>query len=467
MKKSILLIACLFSFYSIQAQFSFMSFEEYNLQNGEKAAERLASSQSIRIEEEGTVAKMKTFVFNHKIQKTLGRHSFLENFSERVSLWLLVQLNDNFKPDLILYRAQKMNLGEGRIDYEPITFTEKEVKKLQNILIPTVNSFNYEQIHPEDKILSLHFNNFRYTSKTPEAAVAYLIGLADTTTKIDLSDYQLKAVPKEIFQFSELQSLNLSNNYLTEVPKKLWRLKKLKSVNLSKNELTNNSLRLKRNKSIKTLNFQYNYFTQLPKRVHKLKTVEDLFAGNNFLTDFEFQKIKKRASIKNLNLYNSAISKLPRQLIRLSNLEELDLYYNNLRSIGVDLSKFQNLRIVALSFNGMWKLPDEIGDLKGLEKLYAHHNKIKSIPSLSESVIHLDLGYNLFEELPTSVLKLKNLREIDFSNCRLYEMPKELSQLSQLNTVFIGGNPFENESTEMQKFEEFKLAMEKRSAMVK
>lgn len=467
MKKSILLISFLLAFSFLRAQPSIMSFDEYNLKNGESAAERLVSTDMIRVEQEGAIAKMKSFVFTSKVGKELSEQSFLENLVGRVNLWLAVRMNDNLEPELILYQARRMILGEGRMDYQTVSFSPEQRNKLEVTLLQTLERFDFERIKPEDKVLSWNISNFKDEAKTTGAALDYLRGLPDTTRKVDLSGYQLRSVPEELFRFADLESLNLSDNLLTTIPGKLWRRKNLKKVDLSKNRLTNRSFHLKRNKSIKTFNFQYNKVTALPKRYHKLKAVEDIFAGNNFLIDFEEQKFKKKSSIKNLNLYNTAISTLPERMTRLRNLEELDLYYNNLRSINIDIAAFQKLKTLALSFNGLWKLPAGVEKLQKLEKLYAHHNKIRTLPELSSSVLLLDMGYNLFEELPESVLKLNNLKEVDFSNCQLIQMPEELTSLSSLKTVFLSGNPFEWDKSELKKFESFKEDMQINNALVR
>ena len=54
----------------------------------------------------------------------------------------------------------------------------------------------------------------------------------------DLSDQQLKTVPKGIGDFTHIQQLNLSHNQLTSLPNELGKLEQLSNLSLENNQLT-------------------------------------------------------------------------------------------------------------------------------------------------------------------------------------------------------------------------------------
>jgi len=64
-----------------------------------------------------------------------------------------------------------------------------------------------------------------------------LIIHADSVTCLRLRDKKLKAIPKEVFNFNNLQYLDLGMNRIKQVPKKIKNLRNLKELNLAYNPL--------------------------------------------------------------------------------------------------------------------------------------------------------------------------------------------------------------------------------------
>ncbi len=62
--------------------------------------------------------------------------------------------------------------------------------------------------------------------------------ISDGATKLDLSELELTALPKELGQLSNLSGLSLSQNQLTALPKELGQLSNLSGLDLSQNQLT-------------------------------------------------------------------------------------------------------------------------------------------------------------------------------------------------------------------------------------
>jgi Leucine-rich repeat (LRR) protein len=55
---------------------------------------------------------------------------------------------------------------------------------------------------------------------------------------LDLSNNQLKALPKTLTGLNKLEELNLENNQLGSLPPYIYRLRKLKVLNLTGNPLS-------------------------------------------------------------------------------------------------------------------------------------------------------------------------------------------------------------------------------------
>lgn len=123
----------------------------------------------------------------------------------------------------------------------------------------------------------------------------------DKVIKLELKRKKLKAFPKEIFQFKNLQYLDLSKNDLTEVPPEIGELKDLQILILSKNEIET-----------------------LPKEIGELKMLQYLNVNQNEIGSLPPQ-IGSLVSLKNMDLWSNNVDKFPPEIKNLKNLLVLDL----------------------------------------------------------------------------------------------------------------------------------------------
>jgi len=110
----------------------------------------------------------------------------------------------------------------------------------------------------------------------------------------------LKEIPKEIGNLTNLERLYLSNNSLTNLPKEIGNLKKLEWLYLDKNNLTS-----------------------LPKEIGNLKNLTQLFLQNNKLTSIP----KEIGNIKDLDLLNVSFNKLTGSSIPFESLSEYTIVW--------------------------------------------------------------------------------------------------------------------------------------------
>ena len=100
-------------------------------------------------------------------------------------------------------------------------------------------------------------------------------------------------------------------------------------------------------------------------------------------------------------------------------LEELQKW---LRQLGLEyaITYLGDMLELNLSFKNISELPEIIGDLKNLERLYLNNNQIR--------------------KLPESISKLKNLQTLDLRNNQITSLPKTLTSINDLrcddNVVF-------------------------------
>ncbi|NHK32306.1 MAG: hypothetical protein FK730_13205 [Asgard group archaeon] len=116
-----------------------------------------------------------------------------------------------------------------------------------------------------------------------------------------LSNLNLKELPIQIYQLTELNSLELSGNNLKEIPKEILSLKKLAILDLS-----------------------YNLISSIPNWIFKLKLLRVLKLNNNQLYSLP-NTISQMTLLRKLFLQNNQIHSLPFSIIELKLLEEIHL----------------------------------------------------------------------------------------------------------------------------------------------
>jgi len=140
-------------------------------------------------------------------------------------------------------------------------------------------------------------NNSSSASAEPTITPALTID----KNKLDLSNQQLKKVPNQIFNQTNLEELNLSNNQLTgALPAEIRHLQNLKTLNASNNLMTGVPAEIGQLQNLQTLNLSNNQLTGLPYELGNLKNLKTLnISGNNYSTlDLSIIKQKLPATVK-------------------------------------------------------------------------------------------------------------------------------------------------------------------------
>jgi Leucine-rich repeat (LRR) protein len=123
----------------------------------------------------------------------------------------------------------------------------------------------------------------------------------DKVIRLELRRKHLKAFPKEIFQFKNLQYLDLSKNDIEEIPAEIAQLTDLQYFSISKNELTTLPPQIGELKHLFYLNVNQNNLSSLPPQIGQLE------------------------SLKNMDLWSNNIDKFPDEIRNLKELRILDL----------------------------------------------------------------------------------------------------------------------------------------------
>lgn len=301
---------------------------------------------------------------------------------------------------------------------------------------------------------------------------------ADTQkTTLDLSSYNLNAVPPEIGSLTNLKELILggfkSANHLStlppeigklqnltrltlggvqlaELPPEFWQLSNLQFLDLGGNQLVEVPPEIQNLGSLKELYLRGNRINALPPEIGRLVYLEELFLGGfrsgNFLTELPAE-IGNLAQLKILELGGNLLTTLPESLWDLCQLETLDLGGNQLVSLSSAIGKLTNLKLLNLSSNRLLQVPPEIGQLASLQQLvlggFQAGNQLVAIPAEIgdlKNMTQLSLGDNMISDLPEAIWHLENLTHLDLGSNRLSTIPAALGNLTALTHLWLGGN---------------------------
>jgi internalin A len=144
-----------------------------------------------------------------------------------------------------------------------------------------------------------------------------------------------------------------------------------------------------------------------------------------------------------LSLAENLLVTVPDSLGGLSRLERLYIDQNQLRSIPETIGQLGCLRELNLSCNQLGSVPATLGQLVNLEKLYLYKNRLTSVPdSLGQlcGLQELSLSDNRLASVPDTLGKLIQIKNLYLSYNRLTSLPETLGNLAQLERLSLHGN---------------------------
>ena len=186
-------------------------------------------------------------------------------------------------------------------------------------------------------------------SYTPEEgyqiALERISGTKKSQTILDLSYLNLRELPEEIVQLSNLVSLDISNNEFNFFPKIIGQLN-LSQLFVHKNQLPHLPKEIKNLRNLTWLTVGENQLTYLPEELGDLVNLVVLGAGKNQISELP-KEIGWLEKLDSLHLPNNNIVTLPKEIIGLVNLTSINLSNNQ---IGFLPEGFQNLK----KLKGLW-----------------------------------------------------------------------------------------------------------------
>ncbi|KAL4671899.1 hypothetical protein H8957_010031 [Semnopithecus entellus] len=117
-----------------------------------------------------------------------------------------------------------------------------------------------------------------------------------------------------------------------------------------------------------------------------------------------------------------------------------------LRELPEEIEELRELRILALDFNKLERLPDGLCRLPRLTRLYLGGNRLLALPAdfaQLQSLRCLWIEGNFLRRFPRPLLRLVALQSLQMGDNRLRALPAELPRMTGLRGLWLYGNRFE------------------------
>ena len=176
------------------------------------------------------------------------------------------------------------------------------------------------------------------------------------------------------------------------------------------------------------------------------KDIKHLDLSYNNLTQLPVE-ICQLTQLTKLNLYNNNITHLPVEIGQLTQLTTLLLCNNKLTQLPVEIGQLTQLTTLDLSTNNLTNLPAEIGQLTQLTTLNLYCNKLTHLPveiGHLTQLTRLTLRDNNITQLPVEIGNLSQLTTLYLQNNKLTHLPVEIGNLIQLIRLNLSDNMIEN-----------------------
>ncbi|XP_063481347.1 leucine-rich repeat-containing protein 40 isoform X2 [Symphalangus syndactylus] len=284
---------------------------------------------------------------------------------------------------------------------------------------------------------------------------------------LDLRDNKLKSVPDEIILLQSLERLDLSNNDISSLPYSLGNLH-LKFLALEGNPLrtirreiinkgTQEVLKYLRSKIKDDGPSQSESATEtamtLPSEsrvnVHAIITLKILDYSDKQATlipDEVFDAVKSNI-ITSINFSKNQLCEIPKRMVELKEMvSDVNLSFNKLSFISVELCVLQKLTFLDLRNNFLNSLPEEMESLVRLQTINLSFNRFKMLPEVLYRIFTLEtilISNNQVGSVdPQKMKMMENLTTLDLQNNDLLQIPPELGNCVNLRTLLLDGNPF-------------------------
>ena len=193
------------------------------------------------------------------------------------------------------------------------------------------------------------------------------------SSKLDLSNCDMRNFARGLFKMPYLTELNLAHNLIMVIPEKVNLLTELTSLDLSFNNLTNISPNIGELSKLVTLSIEGN------SQISNLPDFPNLRVLNISGTSVPTLPANmKLPALEVLKAESLSLTGIPPSVLSHASLKELYLGNNGITQLAADIASLKNLKVLNLRGNKIRTFPPEIGALASLETIDISNKKISS-----------------------------------------------------------------------------------------
>lgn len=283
---------------------------------------------------------------------------------------------------------------------------------------------------------------------TTLAVVPPQIGCLTSLTSLSIVAHDIRSLPSEFANLSNLKSLTLTNNRdnnFCEIGNEITLLTSLTSLNLSCNKIQYIPPTINRLTNLTKLNVSTNDLIELPPELGELTALRRLNVSLNRLSTLP-HTLGQLSCLERLDCSRNSLAFItPGAFQNMSQLEILDMQSNKLTRLPHTIAQ-PSLLELHLNDNMLESLPFQLGtQLRSLRKLILHHNHLSYLPNQLDGLNKLkflSLHSNALEYLPQTIEYLTSLKTLELAHNRLKDLPPTMAFLQKLRRVELQGNCF-------------------------
>ena len=171
------------------------------------------------------------------------------------------------------------------------------------------------------------------------------------------------------------------------------------------------------------------------------KSIKEALENRENVFVLDLNSLQFDVAEKSLVIATDGSKKLSPKIGEFINLESLSMNINTANSLPGEIGKLKKLTLLNANLNKLSMLPPEMANLKNMKVLDLSKNSFAQFPDIITGFAALEIfnfENNPIATLPTSISMLKNLKELNLSNCSdLTALPPQLGELTNLEILDI------------------------------
>lgn len=213
----------------------------------------------------------------------------------------------------------------------------------------------------------------------------------------------------KIVQLTELENLRIENSVFGDVPGVIFRMDTLKGLSFIGTEINEVPNNLRNLKNLEYLGLNRTGINEVPTFIGELTNLTSLYLGGNETKELPIE-LKNLMKLQYLALWGTQLEVLPDWICSFKQLRGLYLGgVERVQKLPENIGNLTNLEKLYLNGTGVRELPESFGELTKLKELILFDTDVKRFPTLSglEHLESCNLSNMVLEKIPREFINAK------------------------------------------------------------